>query len=80
MLEYTVDGRKVSHEQFMKHVKDSAIGLAETAVQERIAQIRCPVHGKAPKARPKSRAGDVLEFDVTGCCQQVIRLAQDAIR
>ena len=80
MLEYRIGGRKVTAAQFHKHMRDSVIQAGAEAARKHIEQVRCPAHGQFAKARRKATVGDRIEFEVTGCCDQLVARAQEALR
>jgi hypothetical protein len=78
-LEYTVDGRRVTAEQFSRLMYEKARDAAIAGARQRIGSVRCPVHGSRPTIREKRVSGDRFEFDISGCCDALISKARHAL-
>lgn len=48
-------------------------------IEDRIGDLRCPDHGKAPTVTCSGTSLENLSFEVTGCCQKVIILANEKL-
>jgi len=77
-LEYTLNGRRVTEQQFLDGLEKQAIDQALDTVKRRIESTRCSKHGQRARATLKSRRGARFEFDVSGCCDELVRSAQRA--
>lgn len=77
-LEYTLNGRRVTQRQFLDGLEKQAVDQALDTVKKRIEATRCSKHGQRAHATLKSRRGDRFEFDITGCCDELVRSAQRA--
>ena len=47
-------------------------------ITEQLRNVRCPDHHQRPTVRPKG-TGTKMEWEITGCCEKVIELAQRAL-
>jgi NAD-dependent SIR2 family protein deacetylase len=77
-LEYTLNGRRVTERQFLDGLEKQAVDQALVAVKGRIESTRCSKHGQRARATLKSRRGDRFEFNISGCCDELVRAAQRA--
>lgn len=50
------------------------------AARRRIDTMRCPEHGKRPLLTPRTSASGRTEYSVSGCCGELVSLAQRALR
>jgi hypothetical protein len=78
-LEYKINGRKVSSEEWFRHLADEARTKATEEVEQRLARVSCPVHGKKPQVS-KRQTADGFTFDLSGCCQAAIDEAQRVLQ
>jgi hypothetical protein len=55
-------------------VEGSAFGL------HRNARVRCPDHDEQPAVRVVLRKSESIEFELSGCCEKLIKLADARIK
>jgi hypothetical protein len=94
-LEYRLDGRRVTADQFSRGMVDKARDAALDGARRRIGSIRlarrrdrlelvgklgCPVHGKRASVSEQRVSGDRFEFDISGCCDESVAQAKRALR
>jgi hypothetical protein len=48
-------------------------------IEERVGDLRCPDHGKAPTIACSGDSLETLSFDVTGCCPKIIALTREKL-
>ena len=48
-------------------------------INERVGELRCPDHHKAPTIICKGDSLDNLTFDVTGCCTKIIQMTKEKL-
>ncbi len=46
-------------------------------IEDRVGDLRCPDHGKAPTVTCSGTSLDDISFEVTGCCPKIIALTQE---
>jgi hypothetical protein len=51
----------------------------ERSIKDRIGALRCSEHGTSPKLTAKGSRADALDFDLAGCCQDLIEKTTAAL-
>lgn len=51
----------------------------ERSVKNRVGSLTCSEHGAAPTLTARGSRADALEFDLTGCCQDLIEKTTAAL-
>lgn len=76
---YQIDGRKVSKDEWMRHLGQEAVAKAMPQVaQEReaeVVELRCGVHGESPTVT-HTTSGDQIKFQIKACCDELLEQAQ----
>jgi hypothetical protein len=44
----------------------------QRSIVDRVGALRCPEHGAYPKLTATGSRADALEFDLAGCCQDLL--------
>ena len=52
--------------------RDVVNKAAKDAIKKKVSSIRCPIHGQSAKVTFKRKLGSNMDFEVSGCCQQLI--------
>ena len=52
----------------VKEVNDAI----EKSLKDRVGGLRCSEHGTAPRVTAAGSRADALEFDLTGCCDDLL--------
>lgn len=69
---FVLRGRTVSLDE-VEDVRERAIFQEiERSIKERVGALRCPEHGAFPRLTAKGNRADALEFDLAGCCQDLL--------
>ncbi len=75
---FVLRGRTVGLDE-VEDVRECAIlREVERSIKERVGALRCPEHGGFPKLTATGSRADEMEFDLAGCCQDL--LAKTAAR
>ncbi len=81
-MNYEIDGRKVSQEEWLRSLKKEATEEAMSSVVEEIeaevARLRCPVHGEHPKVVTAKIEGNRLTTEISACCDEMLEKAEKA--
>jgi hypothetical protein len=78
-LEYRIGGRRVSKQQWERHVfQDEPRRIAREEIESKLRTVRCPVHGQTPRVT-YSETPRGFDLTVEGCCSQVEQLAENAV-
>jgi glutamine synthetase type III len=79
-IEYEVGGRKYSDP---KRMADALMAEIMSEVGKEIAtklrSVRCPDHDEQPAVRVVSRKSESVEFELSGCCEKLIKMAEARI-
>ena len=80
-LSFKLNGRAVPPnrlaQEMTKQLQSAARQAATSAVERRVASIRCPVHHQQARIE---RTGPNGERRVRGCCDQLIAAVQERLR
>ena len=57
---------------FLEHLREK--------IQNCLGSVRCEKHGFGPRVKVKGQDVDHLTFEVSGCCKDIIREAQEKIK
>jgi len=69
---FVLRGRTVSLEE-VDDVRERAIlQEIERSIKDRVGALRCPEHGAFPTLTAQGSRADALEFDLAGCCQDLL--------
>lgn len=60
-------------------IEKSVMKLAAANVRAAVEATRCPTHGERARVTRMRTVGRSVEFDVEGCCDDLVRQAQSAI-
>jgi hypothetical protein len=74
---YEINGRKVSQDEYMRHIAAEARSMASKELQARVAHLRCPVHNQSPRILRTTRTGQQIKFDIQACCDTMLKRAQE---
>jgi hypothetical protein len=69
---FVLRGQEVELDQ-LEDVRERAV-LSEIArsLRDRVGGLRCAEHGAKPKLTATGSRADALEFELAGCCQELI--------
>ena len=69
---FVLRGRTVNLDE-IEDVRERAIlQEIERSIKERVGALQCPEHGTFPRMTATGSRADALEFDLTGCCQNLL--------
>ena len=75
---FVLGGQRVDLDE-VEDVRERAIlREIQRSIEERVGALRCTEHGAFPKLTATGSRADALEFDLAGCCQDL--LAKTAAR
>jgi hypothetical protein len=77
-LEYRVDGRRVSKDQFFKGMEEKVKGMASDQVRAAVERTRCAKHGRYARVVSSRKTAQGFQLDIQGCCDDLIERAQRA--
>ncbi len=71
-IRFEVNGREVSLDRFASEMEKAVYGQVRDNIRERLEGVRCPEHGERPTVIVMGSSLDNLEFDVDGCCEELV--------
>ena len=77
---FEVGGRKVSANRFADEIEKAVFQDVKQSVTKALSGVRCPEHGKYPSVVVKGRSLDKLQFEISGCCEDLIKRATDKLK
>jgi hypothetical protein len=72
-ISFMVDGRKVSPDKVGDALERVILKKIQGAIKEAVGAVRCPEHGQGAKVVAKGRDLSKLSFEVSGCCEALIK-------
>jgi hypothetical protein len=67
-FDYMIKGRKVTKEQWLRHIAEEAKTTTIEDLKQRVTRLRCRVHGRSPRVVRTTRTGDNVRFEIEACC------------
>jgi hypothetical protein len=72
---FEVGGRKVSGNRFADEIEKAMFQQVKDSVSKALSGVRCPEHGKYPSVVVKGSTLNNLHFEISGCCEDLIKRA-----
>jgi len=79
-ISFEINGRKVSPRNMGNALESALLQSVQESITKAIGSTRCPEHGQKPKINVKGRKLDSLNFEVSGCCNQLIETVQKKLK
>jgi hypothetical protein len=79
-IHFEINGRRVSPNQTTDALTRAVLDEATTQIKQRVGTIRCAAHGQYAKLIAKGRSAENLNFEVSGCCQDLITKVEQSLR
>ena len=79
-VSYEVGGRKVSLGQFSSEIEKAVLTQVTDNVTKALSSVRCQEHGQYPSVVVKGASLDELQFEIHGCCEDLIARATQQLR
>ena len=71
-IEFKINGRTVSPDRIGDELEKSIYNHIIESIKRKLGSVRCHEHGKYPTVTLVGKSIDKIEFQVTGCCQNMI--------
>ncbi|MBM7422906.1 hypothetical protein [Spongiibacter marinus] len=71
-ISFEINGRKVSPRNIGSALESALLESVQQSITKAVGSARCPEHDQKPKIKVKGRNLDSLNFEVSGCCEQLI--------
>jgi len=72
---FVLRGRTVSLDEVEDVRERAVLREIKRSIEERVGALRCPEHGAFPRLTATGSRADALEFDLAGCCQDLLAKA-----
>ena len=69
---FVLRGRTVNLDEIEDIRERAVLQEIERSIKERVGALRCPEHGAFPRLTATGSRADALEFDLTGCCEDLL--------
>ena len=69
---FVLRGRAVSLDEVEDVRERAVLREIERSIQGRVGELRCPEHDASPRLTATGSRVDALEFDLAGCCQELL--------
>ena len=79
-VEFRIGGRKISFDKGCDETEAQVLTEVRKYIQRKLAHVRCPKHGGAPRVVAEGPSLGNLEFFIhDGCCQKLIDEVENAL-
>lgn len=72
-ISFEINGKKVTPRNMGSALDAAILQSAQESVKKAVGSARCRIHGQTPKIKVKGRKVDSLNFEISGCCDQLIK-------
>jgi hypothetical protein len=79
MPEFTVGGRRVGEQAFMRNLTETAHSAAINSVRERLRRVRCPERGQTPRVKVMSASASNPKYEIEACYEALMKRATAAV-
>ena len=80
-IEYGSSIKRTSNfARYSKDNSDNVLNQFKNSIKTQVGGSICPEHGLHPKVKVKDSNIDKIEFEVSGCCQQLIDIVNAKLR
>ena len=71
-ISFEINGKKVSPRNVGDALESAMLQSIQDSISKAVGSAHCPEHGQKPKIKAKGRNLDLLKFEVSGCCDNLI--------
>jgi hypothetical protein len=71
-IRYEINGRRIDPRNVRDAIESAVLGAVSDSISQKLRSCRCPDHGGTPKLIGKGRSVDKLNFEISGCCDNLI--------
>lgn len=79
-ISFEINGRKVSPRNIGNALESALLESVQKSITAAVGSVQCPEHGQKPKIKVKGRSLDSLNFEVSGCCEQLIESVKKKLK
>jgi hypothetical protein len=79
-IEYGSGTKKITKPPFSKESGNAVFNQFKDSIKRQVGGSICPEHGMHPTVKVKGRNIDKIEFEVSGCCQQLIDIVNAKLK
>jgi hypothetical protein len=79
-IHFEINGRRVGPNQITDALTKAVLEEAAKQIKQRAGVIRCPTHGHYAKIIAKGRSAENLNFEVSGCCNDLIKKVEQSLK
>ncbi len=70
---FEINGRKVSPNRIGDALEAAVLKELQTTIKKSVGSVKCPKHNSNPKIVVKGRTMDNLNFEISGCCDDLVK-------
>ncbi len=72
-IKFEIDGKSVDPDNISDAIEKVALQGVAKYVINKLGSLQCEEHGEAPRITVKGKSLDDLSFEVSGCCEPLIK-------
>jgi len=69
---FILRGTRVALDEVEDARERAALRQIEQSIRDRVGGLRCPEHGAAPRLTASGSRADALDFELSGCCNELM--------
>jgi len=69
---FVLRGTRVAPDDVEDARERAALKQIEQSIRNRVGGMRCPEHGASPRLTASGSRADALDFELTGCCDELM--------
>jgi hypothetical protein len=71
-MDLKFNGRSIRPDQLAREMEKAMLKKVEDSVKKTVSRIRCRTHGQHARVSVRRATGSKMNFDVSGCCDELI--------
>jgi hypothetical protein len=79
-ISFEVNGKRLSPRNVGNTIERALLQSVQDEISRSVGSVRCPEHGQRPNIKARGRSIDSLRFEVSGCCDGLIKMVKRKLR
>ena len=77
---FILRGRQVAVDEVEDLRERAVLKQIEQSIRDRVGGLRCPDHDASPRLTATGSRADAMEFELSGCCQELMDRTTTSLR
>lgn len=79
-MDLKFNGRSIRPNQLAREMEKAMLENVQDSVKKTVSRIRCRTHGRYARVSFSGRSASNMNFDVSGCCDELIEEVRRQLR